>query len=139
MKLVNYFGGILLVLVIVTMMFAQISAYDKNQRFKVYNPGLEPCSEIDAMLDRRMEGYTAQQQADYEQIVRYWLAGFGTAWNYIMPDTYDIQGEYTTQQIWDWLENYCEKNPDKKLVDATVILVQVLYPNRTREEKGAKK
>ena len=55
-----------------------------------------------------------------------------------MPDTYDIQGEYTNQQIWDWLENYCEKNPDKKLVDATVILVQALHPKRTQEEPAKK-
>ncbi len=138
MKFAKYIGGALVVLFIVTFALPRLSAYDKNQRFKAYNPGLEPCSEIDAMLDRRMKGYTVQQQADYEQIVRYWLAGFGTAWNYFMPDTYDIQGEYTTQQIWDWIENYCEKNPDKKLVDATVILVQALHPKRTQEEPAKK-
>jgi len=138
MRFTKLISGSLVVLFIVTFGLPWLSAYDKNHRFKAYNPGLEPCSEIDAMIDRRMKGYTTQQQADYEQIVRYWLAGFGTAWNYIMRDTYDILGKYTDQQLWDWLENYCEKNPDKKLVDATVILVQALHPNRTREEPAKK-
>ena len=138
MRFTKLISGSLVVLFIVTFGLPWLSAYDKNHRFKAYNPGLEPCSEIDAMLDRRMKGYTTEQQADYEQIVRYWLAGFGTAWNYIMLDTYDIQGKYTDQQIWDWLENYCEKNPDKKLVDATIILVQALHPNRTRKEPAKK-
>jgi len=134
MKVAKLINGVLVVLFVVTFTLPQLSAYDKNKRFKAYNPGLEPCSEIDEMLDRKMKGFTNEQQADYEQLVRYWLAGFGTAWNYIMTDTYDVTGHSTTQQIWDWLENYCEKNPDKKLVDAAILLVHDLHPNRIREE-----
>lgn len=138
MRFTKLISGSLVVLFIVTFGLPWLSAYDKNHRFKAYNPGLEPCSEIDAMLDRRMKGYTTQQQADYEQIVRYWLAGFGTAWNYIMQDTYDLAGNKTREQIWEWIDNFCQKNPTSKLVDAAIFLVHDLHPNRIRAEPSKK-
>ena len=134
MKIAKIISGALVILFVVTFTLPQLSAYDKNKRFKAYNPGLEPCSEIHQMLNRKMKGFTAEQQADYEQIVRYWLAGFGTAWNYIMQDTYDLAGNKTREQIWEWIDNFCQKNPDSKLVDAAIFLVHDLHPNRIREE-----
>ena len=56
MKFAKYIGGALVVLFIVTFALPRLSAYDKNQRFKAYNPGMEPCSEIDEQIENSKGG-----------------------------------------------------------------------------------
>jgi len=58
MKIAKFVSGVFVVLFIATLMLPRLSAYDKNKRFKAYNPGLEPCSEIHQMLNRKMKGFT---------------------------------------------------------------------------------
>lgn len=59
-----------------------------------------------------------------------WVIGYLSAFNVIMPSTYDILGEseFTTSQR--WLENHCEKFPRELFVNAVARLTEVLYPMR---------
>ena len=65
-----------------------------------------------------------------------WTIGYLSAFNVIMPETYDILGEseFTTSQL--WLEEYCQKFPRVLFINAVARMTEVLYP--TRYQSGLK-
>ena len=64
---------------------------------------------------------------------KWWLAGYLTAMNYEMPDTYSLVGSDDLSGSMLWLENWCIKNPLSDLTDGAQALVRELYPNRQKE------
>lgn len=107
-------------------------AYDGKGMFMAYGPGNEPCSEFDALRDRRLENLTSKQQDMVEDTVEYWLSGFYTAWNYFSGETFDIRGGVKYDAVLEQVEKYCERNPQKKLVDAAVVVGHALHSTRSK-------
>ena len=115
-----------------------VSAYDENRKFRAYGPAHEPCSEFDALRDRRLPGYTKEQHEAIEVAIDYWISGWATAWNYFSKDTYDMTGGYNFNDLVEQIEKYCERNPNEKLMDAVIIVSYALVPWRTKKEPMAK-
>ena len=117
---------------------AGTSAYDKRGMFMAYGPGNEPCADFDAIRGRRLKDLTPEQHRLVESTLEYWLSGFYTAWNYFSSDTFDITGERKYEVILEQVERYCERHPDKKLVDAAVVVGHALHSTRSREASSGK-
>jgi hypothetical protein len=59
-----------------------------------------------------------------------WIAGYITAYNFFVPNTYDILGNSDMPSAELWVKSYCEKNPLKNMADAVESLMIELYPAR---------
>jgi hypothetical protein len=61
-----------------------------------------------------------------------YLSGFRTAYNLQTPDTCDVFGRFTTQQLLGWLKYYCNSYPTRRFGSAVVTLAQGLHSGRVR-------
>lgn len=113
-------------------------AYDSQGRFRAFGPANEPCSELNTLRDRTLPGHTLEQQEAIEDVVEYWISGWATAWNYLSTDTYDITGGYRFDDLVEQVAKFCERNPDKKLINAVIIVGHAIHPWRLKEEPAAK-
>jgi len=100
---------------------------DFEDSYAVYGAGAKTCS----IYVRAMERGGPEQDYFID-----WVIGYLSAFNVIMPDTYDILGEteFTTAQ--NWLEIHCQKFPRELVITAVARLTEVLYP--TRYQSGLK-
>ena len=60
------------------------------------------------------------------------LTGFQTAYNVQTPNTCDIFGAFSTDQLLAWAENYCRREPLKKFSTAVVALAEEVHPKRVQ-------
>lgn len=74
-----------------------------------------------------------------DTVSRAWIAGYLTAYNRLVPDTYNIIGNSDLESVTLWLENYCRAHPLNDLDDAMNRLVIELDPKRHRTAKEAGK
>jgi hypothetical protein len=98
---------------------------DANSKFSVRGLGTHTCT--DYLKDSSEEGKNTAQYAD-------WLTGFFTAYNWLKPDTYDIAplSQYKQSGLLSFLELYCGKNPEKRVIDAAMALVKATYDKRDK-------
>ncbi len=57
--------------------------------------------------------YTSARRDGRAADIQNWIAGWLTAYNRAADDTYDITGKLTVEGVFAWVDEYCEKNPDK--------------------------
>ena len=111
-------------LLLITILFVQpllVQARDFEDGYAVYAAGSESCSQ-----------YLAAEQrggGDYDYFVN-WLIGYLSAFNVIMPNTYDILGENEFSMVQTWLNQHCAKFPKELFVNAAARVTEVLYPTR---------
>ena len=100
---------------------------DFEGSYATYGAGAKPCSIYLRAIER------GGPEEDY---FIDWTIGYLSAFNLIMPDTYDILGEseFTRTQL--WLEQRCQKFPRELFINAVAKMTQVLYP--TRYQSGLK-
>ena len=68
-------------------------------------------------------------------VIKYYVAGWLTAYNWLTPDTYNIvPGGLDGAAL--WLNNYCTKNPLKTLERGLHELVAEAYPSRQQNAPG---
>ena len=108
----------LLAAALVALAPATALAADPAGNFRIAGAGSAPCSAYSAA--------TPQQK----QFLETWLAGYATAMNRTTPDTYDLIGNMSVEQIHGWLADYCGKNPQQLLGIAVHLLLEAAYPNR---------
>jgi len=96
-------------------------AKDIDQAFKTYGAGSFTCKEY---LNARRTDPVAEIK------FRHWLAGYFTAFNIIVPNTYDIMGAYSFNKSLAWLDQFCVTNENENTSNAVATLTTVLYPNR---------
>lgn len=122
-----------------------LHAIDGNNRYFAYGVGQRSCEDyikfrekqLDA-LQQQHERYTKDELYEIvDRIVEHWIAGFLTAHNLYMSDTYDVAGKSNMNDLKARLEKSCRANPKQRFVEAMVVLVQQLNPQRVRAE-GAK-
>jgi hypothetical protein len=58
------------------------------------------------------------------EVYRLWLVGYVTAFNLVGPDlTGDLMGKRPWEEVYAYIDRYCERHPSYELVDATQPLV----------------
>ena len=114
MRSILVFGLVLL------LAFVGANAADKDGRYVVQ--GVTSCGKyIEETKNKNGWSYTATLN---------WVAGYITATNRFMPDTYSILGNSDIDSAMLWLENYCRSNPLKSISSGMTDLVIEIYPNR---------
>ena len=123
---------------------SNLYAIDKNNRYFAYGVGQRSCEDYIKFREKRLE--TLEQQHPrytkdelYEIVdktVEHWIAGFLTAHNLYVSDTYDVLGKLTMNDVKARLETNCRANPKEYFAEAMIAVVQQLNPQRVRAESG---
>lgn len=97
------------------------SARDFEDSYAVYGAGADDCSTYLASMVK------GGQEQDY---FTDWVVGYFSAFNVIMPATYDLLGETDFPTAQRWLERDCQRYPNQLFITAVIKLSEVLYPMR---------
>jgi len=143
----NLFRSVRAVLTAVLVIAAASSnlyAIDSNGRYFAYGLGQRSCEDYVKFREKKLD--TLEQQHPrytkdelYEivdKIVEHWIAGFLTAHNLYVSDTYDVAGNTTMDDMKSRLENICRANTKEYFAEAMVTLVQQLNPQRVKADTG---
>ena len=143
----NFFRSVRAVLTVVVVIAAASSnlyAIDSNGRYFAYGLGQRTCEDYVKFREKKLD--TLEQQHPrytkdelYEivdKIVEHWIAGFLTAHNLYVSDTYDVAGNTTMDDMKSRLENICRANTKEYFAEAMVTLVQQLNPQRVKADTG---
>ena len=114
-------------------------AIDSNGRFLALGFGSRSCGDHVKFSEKRLENFTPEQYEVADKIMEHWVAGFMTAHNFYVMDTYDVVGTITIDELQDRIEKYCRANPNNRVAEAMVAIAQELHANRIRFDpsKGA--
>jgi hypothetical protein len=83
------------------------------------------------------ERYTKDELYEIvDKIVEHWIAGFLTAHNLYVSDTYDVIGNASMDDIKVRLEKSCRANGKQYFAEAVVTLVQEIHPQRVKAATG---
>jgi hypothetical protein len=115
---------------------------DSNNRYFAYGVGQRSCEDYVKFREKRLETLEQQHQRFtkdelYEivdKIVEHWIAGFLTAHNLYVSDTYDVAGKAKIDELKTRLEKSCRANPKQRLAEAVSSLVQDLHPQRVKAD-----
>ena len=110
-------------LLIISLLVASFiaSARDFEDSYAVYGAGADDCSTYLASMEK------GGQEQDY---FTDWVVGYFSAFNVIMPATYDLLGETDFPTAQRWLERDCQRYPKQLFITAVIKLSEVLYPMR---------
>lgn len=119
--------GLFIALVSITM---TVQARDYKQQFATYGAGDYSCSV-----------YTKARAAadEQENQIRQWLAGYISAFNLIIGDTYDIFGSTDFDGMIKWLDTRCKRYPNANLTNTLAKFTEVTYPYRKKVMPDEKK
>ena len=95
-----------------------VSAADLQGRAVVH--GGVPCNQI-----------TEWKEGNFNNAVRWWISGWISAHNRLLPDTFDLASGNMDSLVRS-IEQYCKFNPSSNLGEAGVALVNTLQPNRQK-------
>lgn len=114
-------------LVFACLSVTSVQARDFEDSYAVFGVGAQPCS---VYLAAGKKG-----SADLD-VFNDWIMGYLSAFNVIVPNTYNILGDMDFPTVQVWLQNHCQKFPRELFINAVARLTEVLYP--TRYESGLK-
>jgi len=114
-------------------------AMDSNGRYLALGVGSRTCSDYVKYSQKQLENFTPEQYEIADKIIEHWVAGFMTAHNFYVTDTYDVVGTITIDELQDRIEKYCRANPNHRVAGAMVAIAQELHANRIKFDpsKGA--
>ena len=118
---------------------ANTLAMDTNGRYLALGVGSRSCADYVKYSEKKLANFTDEQYEIADKIIEHWVAGFMTAHNFYVTDTYDVVGTITIDELQDRIEKYCRANPNNRVAEAMVAIVQQLHANRIRFDpsKGA--
>ena len=140
---INFFKWMRVIFAVaLSFLFASstVSAVDSNNRYFAYGLGQKTCQDyinfrekkLDA-LEQQYQRYTKDELYEIvDKIVEHWIAGFLTAHNLYVSDTYDVAGKSNMDELKNRLENACRANTKEYFAQAMISLVQQLNPQRIR-------
>lgn len=121
-----------------------VYAIDSNNRYFAYGLGQKSCEDYLKFRDRKLE--TLEQQNPrfskdelydiVNRIIEQWIAGFLTAHNLYVSDTYNVAGKLTMDDIEARLETACRANTKEHFAEAVMSVVQQLNSQRVRAESA---
>ena len=134
------------VLTAVVLMIAgstKLNAIDSKNRYFAYGLGQRSCQDYVNLLEKKLpalEGYERYSKDElYEivdKVIEHWIAGFLTAHNFYVSDTYDVAGKSNMNDLKARLEKSCRANPKQHFAEAMIALVQQLNPQRVKAPSG---
>jgi hypothetical protein len=133
----------LVVVVVIAAASLKLYAIDNNNRYFAYGLGQRSCEDYVKFREKRLE--TLEQHERYtkdelyeivDKIVEHWIAGFLTAHNLYVSDTYDLAGKSTMDELKARLEKSCRANTKQYFAEAVITLAQELHPQRRKGETG---
>jgi hypothetical protein len=142
----NLFRSARILFVVVVVIVAgssMLNAIDGNNRYFAYGLGQRTCDDYLKFRDKRLE--TLDQHPRYtkgelyeivEKVIEHWIAGFLTAHNYYVSDTYDVAGRTDINDVKARLERNCKANTKQYFVQAMISVVQELNPERVKAGSG---
>jgi len=107
-------------------------AMDSNGRYFALGVGSRSCGDYIKFREKRVENFTPEQYEIAGVIMEHWVAGYLTAHNFYVTDTYDVVGVVTMDQLKDRIEKYCRANPNNRVAEGMVVLVHELHENRIK-------
>ncbi len=121
-----------------------IYAIDRNNRYYAFGTGQRTCQDYVnfrekklATLEQQHERYSKDELYEIvDKVVEHWIAGFLTAHDLYVADTYNVAGNTTMDDIKARLENICRANGKQRFAEAMVTLVQQLNPQRVKADPG---
>jgi len=109
-----------------------------------YGVGQRSCEDFVKFREKRLDAleqqyprYTKDELYEIvDKVIEHWIAGFLTAHNLYVSDTYDVVGKLTMDDLKARIEKGCRANPKQHFAEAVIILVQELHPQRVKAESG---
>lgn len=98
-----------------------VQARDFEQNYAVFGAGAQPC---------KVYLLAVEKGGNEQDFFIDWLIGYLSAFNLIMPETYNILGETDFPTAQRWLEDHCRKYPNELFINAVARLTEILYPAR---------
>jgi hypothetical protein len=139
-KVLKSVGILLFTILLVVAGVLQIEATDKDGKFFAYGVGQRSCEDYVKFrekrletLERNYERYTKDELYEIvDKIVEHWIAGFLTAHNLYVSDTYDLAGKSNMDELKARLEKSCRANTKQHFAEAVITLVQEMHPQRVK-------
>jgi hypothetical protein len=136
--------AVLVLAVILAVPAPQLYAIDSSNRYFAYGLGQRSCEDYIQFrekkletLARKHERYTQEELYEIvDKIVEHWIAGFLTAHNLYVSDTYDVVGKSNMDDLKARLEKSCRANSKQHFVEAMIAVVQQLNPQRVKAAGG---
>ncbi len=129
----------LTVIFLMAAMGSELYAGDSNGRYLAYGFGQRTCEDYIKFREKNFETlqpnerYTKDEIYDVvNKIVEQWIAGFLTAHNFYVADTYDLAGSVTMDDLKARLEKSCRANNKQYIAEAVIAIAQELNPNRVK-------
>src|SRR5687767_9718605 len=135
---------VLTVVLVIVAVSSQLYAIDSSNRYFAYGVGQRSCEDYVKFrekrletLERQHERYTKDELYEIvDKIVEHWIAGFLTAHNLYVSDTYDVAGKAKMDDLKARLEKSCRANSKQYFAEAVITLVQALHPQRVKADSG---
>jgi hypothetical protein len=146
--MINKFFGwkwsISCVVVIIITATSPLYAIDSKNHYFAYGVGQRSCEDYVKFREKRLDALEQQHERYskddlYEivdKIIEHWIAGFLTAHNLYVSDTYDVAGKSNMTEIKASLEKSCRANTKQHFAAAMVTLVQQLNSRRVQTSTG---
>jgi hypothetical protein len=130
--------------VVIAATGSRLYAVDRNKSYYAYGVGQQSCEDYVKLREKKLE--TLEQQHErytkdelYEisdKAVEYWIAGFLTAHDLYVADTFNVAGNTNMDDLKARLENICRANGKQYFAEAMFTLVQQLNPQRVKAQSG---
>lgn len=136
-------SGMLTLVLFMAAVASELHAIDSKGRYFAYGVGQRTCEDYVKFREKRLE--TLEQHERYtkdelyeivDKIVEHWIAGFITAHNFYVADTYDVVGKLGMDGLKVRLEKICRSNTKQLFAEAMVTLMQELNPQRVKADAG---
>jgi hypothetical protein len=137
-------GAVSTVVAVLAAGSPELYAIDGNSRYFAYGVGQRSCADYIKFREKKLEGleqqhprYTKDELYEIvDKIIEHWIAGFLTAHNLYVSDTYNVAGKTSMDELKARLEKSCRANTKQYFAEAVIALVQELHPQRVRAEAG---
>jgi hypothetical protein len=121
----------------------QLYAMDGNGRYFASGLGQRSCEDYVKFREKRHETLVPNERYSKDElyeivdmIVEHWLAGFLTAHNYYVTDTYNVAGNENMENLKLRIEKICRANGKLYFAEAVITLSQELHPQRAKADAG---
>lgn len=142
-KFLKSASGILTIVMFMAAAASELHPIDGKGRYFAYGVGQRTCEDYVKFREKRLETlekherYTKDELYEIvDKIVEHWIAGFLTAHNFYVTDTYDLAGKSTMDELKARLEKSCRSNTKQYFAEAVITLVQELHPQRVKADAG---
>ena len=118
---------------------SELQATDIQGHFLAYGVGQKSCEDYVKFREKRLDTLEAHERYTKDElyeivnrIVEQWIAGFLTAHNFYVMDTYDLAGNVAMDDLKARLEKSCRVNNKQYFAEAVMALAHELNPRRVK-------